>query len=143
MLLTHSSLRHLGYFPFARSQLGLNCPVYATVPIVSMGRVACLEDAETWRAEIDGSAWEEEDVQAEEKTKDDGTEMTGVEEVGDAERAEAVAKRTRRVKWVPTAEEVVDSFESITRVKFESPTRLMGGSFALAACQLLRRWITD
>lgn len=35
-------------------------------------------------------------------------------------------KKTRRTKWVATGEEVVEAFEAITRVKFESPTRLMG-----------------
>lgn len=128
MLLTHSSLPHLGYLPFARAQLGLACPVYATVPIASMGRVACLEEAETWRAELDGAAWEVEDAAAELASRDDGAEMTGLAEPDLAERAEARAVKTRREKWVATADEVSDAFDAISRVKYESPTRLMGAS---------------
>lgn len=39
-----------------------------------------------------------------------------------------VVKKTRRTKWVPTQKEVDEAFESIKRVKYESPTRLMGKS---------------
>jgi cleavage and polyadenylation specificity factor subunit 2 len=136
VLLTHSSLPHLGYLPFARAQLGLTCPVYATVPIASMGRVACLEEAETWRAELDGSAWEVEDVAAELASKDDGAEMTGLVEPDLADRAEAQAVKTRRVKWVATADEVGEAFDAISRVKYESPTRLMGKSLRLHCTSL-------
>jgi cleavage and polyadenylation specificity factor subunit 2 len=153
-------LPHLGYFPFARAQLGLTCPVYATVPVASMGRVSCAEECEGWRQEMDGSLWEEEDFEEERKEVNDETETggKGPDEVGkmdvDGEgkrmietkvtngkgglkrgREEAtevlVKKKMKRKKWVATSQEVVDAFESITRVKYESPTRLMGMSASL------------
>ncbi|CED83949.1 mRNA cleavage and polyadenylation factor II complex, subunit CFT2 (CPSF subunit) [Phaffia rhodozyma] len=130
LLLTHSSLPHLGYFPFARFHLGLTCPVYATVPIASMGRVTCTSEVEGWRAEMDGSKWDVRDKPAEESAKEDETEMTGVEytngQTGNVDGKIDGTKLTKRVKWVATTEEVLDAFESITRVKYESPTRLMG-----------------
>ena len=37
VLLSHSSLRHVGALPYLRRWCGLRCPVYATLPIHSMG----------------------------------------------------------------------------------------------------------
>ena len=39
VLLSHSSLAHVGALPRARSRLGLRCPVYATTPIYRMGQL--------------------------------------------------------------------------------------------------------
>jgi hypothetical protein len=109
---------------------------------------------------MDGSLWEEEDFEEERKEVNDETETggKGPDEVGkmdvDGEgkrmietkvtngkgglkrgREEAtevlVKKKMKRKKWVATSQEVVDAFESITRVKYESPTRLMGMSASL------------
>ncbi|KNE68252.1 hypothetical protein AMAG_12926 [Allomyces macrogynus ATCC 38327] len=38
VLLTHGSLRHCGALPYAIAKLGLNCPIYATFPVQTMGR---------------------------------------------------------------------------------------------------------
>jgi len=38
-LLSHPDLAHLGALPYARAQLGLTCPVYATRPVIQMGQV--------------------------------------------------------------------------------------------------------
>ncbi|CAG8467764.1 8313_t:CDS:10 [Paraglomus occultum] len=43
LLLSHPDLPHLGAFPYACTNFSLNCPVYATVPVVHMGRM-CLYD---------------------------------------------------------------------------------------------------
>ncbi|KAL1923357.1 uncharacterized protein VTP21DRAFT_8337 [Calcarisporiella thermophila] len=43
VLLSHSDLPHLGALPYARSYLGLNCAVYATLPTANMGRM-CMYD---------------------------------------------------------------------------------------------------
>lgn len=43
LLISHCDLPHLGAYPYARAHLGLNCPVYATVPVVNMGKM-CLYD---------------------------------------------------------------------------------------------------
>ena len=39
VLLSHSSLAHVGALPRARSRFGLRCPVYATTPIYRMGQL--------------------------------------------------------------------------------------------------------
>ncbi|KAI9317887.1 beta-lactamase-like protein [Dichotomocladium elegans] len=43
VLISHCDLPHLGAYPYARSQLGMTCPVYATVPVVNMGKM-CMYD---------------------------------------------------------------------------------------------------
>ena len=43
VLISHSDLNHLGALPYAKSQLGLKCPVYSTVPVVNMGKM-CMYD---------------------------------------------------------------------------------------------------
>lgn len=42
-MLSHPDLPHLGAFPYAYSHFGLTCPVFATVPVVNMGRM-CMSD---------------------------------------------------------------------------------------------------
>ncbi|CAG9565166.1 unnamed protein product [Danaus chrysippus] len=39
VLLSHSDPLHLGALPYAVGQLGLNCPIYATLPIYKMGQM--------------------------------------------------------------------------------------------------------
>ncbi|KAI7851223.1 beta-lactamase-like protein [Circinella umbellata] len=43
VLISHCDLNHLGALPYAKSHLGLKCPVYSTVPVVNMGKM-CLYD---------------------------------------------------------------------------------------------------
>ncbi|CAG8667410.1 18459_t:CDS:10 [Dentiscutata erythropus] len=43
LLLSHPDLSHLGAYPYAYGHFGLSCPVYATVPVVHMGRM-CMYD---------------------------------------------------------------------------------------------------
>jgi hypothetical protein len=113
-----------------------------------MGRVSCIEEAQGWRSEMDGNLWEEDIVDDEPSSAidfdADATELVDGKVVGEAALAKkgkgaagavgsvaAVKKKTRRTKWVATGEEVVQAFEAITRVKYESPTRLMGESEVL------------
>ena len=39
MLLSHPDHLHLGLLPHAVGRLGLNCPIYATVPVYKMGQM--------------------------------------------------------------------------------------------------------
>ena len=39
ILLSHSSLRHIGALPYLIGKLGLSCPIYATAPIWQMGQM--------------------------------------------------------------------------------------------------------
>jgi cleavage and polyadenylation specificity factor subunit 2 len=43
LLISHADVQHLGAYPYARSHLGLSCPVFATIPVVNMGRM-CMYD---------------------------------------------------------------------------------------------------
>ncbi|KXS20522.1 hypothetical protein M427DRAFT_66501 [Gonapodya prolifera JEL478] len=40
VLLSHPDVTHLGALPYARSKLSLTCPVYATLPVSQLGRLA-------------------------------------------------------------------------------------------------------
>lgn len=53
VLLSHSSLDHLGLYAYAHARLGLRCQVYATMPVQSMGKLTVLEAIQTWRSEVD------------------------------------------------------------------------------------------
>ncbi|KAJ1026757.1 hypothetical protein NDA16_002054 [Ustilago loliicola] len=53
VLLSHSSLDHLGFYAYAHAKLGLRCQVYATMPVQSMGKLTVLEAIQTWRSEVD------------------------------------------------------------------------------------------
>lgn len=53
VLLSHSSLDHLGLYAYAHANLGLRCQVYATMPVQSMGKLTVLEAIQTWRSEVD------------------------------------------------------------------------------------------
>jgi len=39
VLLSHPDLSHLGALPYAVAKLGLDCPVYGTLPVFNMGQV--------------------------------------------------------------------------------------------------------
>lgn len=52
VLLSHADLDHVGALPFAYAKLGLACPTYATVPVHSMGMLAC-QDALLSRAAVE------------------------------------------------------------------------------------------
>ncbi|KAG2178419.1 hypothetical protein INT44_001571 [Umbelopsis vinacea] len=43
LLISHADVQHLGAYPYARTHLGLSCPVFATIPVVNMGRM-CMYD---------------------------------------------------------------------------------------------------
>ncbi|CAI2180410.1 19114_t:CDS:2 [Funneliformis geosporum] len=43
LLLSHPDLQHLGAYPYAYGHFGLACPVYATLPVLNMGKM-CLYD---------------------------------------------------------------------------------------------------
>ncbi|KAI9033149.1 beta-lactamase-like protein [Hyaloraphidium curvatum] len=52
VLLSHADLAHLGALPYAAAKLGLDCPVYATVPVHSMGMLA-VQDAVLSRTAVE------------------------------------------------------------------------------------------
>lgn len=61
-MLSHSDLPHLGAYPYARSHLGMTCPVYSTIPIVNMGRICLYDLYQAKTDELDFKTFSLEDV---------------------------------------------------------------------------------
>ncbi|WFD22822.1 hypothetical protein MEQU1_001499 [Malassezia equina] len=53
VLLFHAELSHMGLYAYAYAHYGLQCPVYATLPVQTMGRLQMLEVVRSWKAEAD------------------------------------------------------------------------------------------
>ena len=53
VLLFHAELSHMGLYAYAYAHYGLQCPVYATLPVQTMGRLQMLEVVRSWQAEAD------------------------------------------------------------------------------------------
>ncbi|CAH2265181.1 probable cleavage and polyadenylation specificity factor subunit 2 [Pararge aegeria] len=49
VLLSHSDPLHLGALPYAVGQLGLNCPIYATLPVYKMGQMFMYDLYQSYR----------------------------------------------------------------------------------------------
>ncbi|WVW84589.1 hypothetical protein I302_106623 [Kwoniella bestiolae CBS 10118] len=103
VLLSHSPATYLSLYPYARARWGLTCPVYATQPTVEMGRVVCLAEVESWRAECPV----DEETGAESSKLDKG-------------------KRPLRGPFVPTVEEVHEAFDWIKAIRYNQPLHLGG-----------------
>jgi cleavage and polyadenylation specificity factor subunit 2 len=43
VLLTHADMEHIGMLPYAAGKLGLNCPIYATLPVYRIGKLVLYE----------------------------------------------------------------------------------------------------
>ncbi|ETS62224.1 hypothetical protein PaG_03801 [Moesziomyces aphidis] len=100
VLLSHSSLDHLGLYAYAYAKLGLRCLVYATMPVQSMGKLTVLEATQTWRNEVD--------IDAEEAASN---------------KAGSLASKRR---CLATTAEIEDAFEHIKTVRYMQPTHLEG-----------------
>ncbi|CAD6934080.1 unnamed protein product [Tilletia controversa] len=82
LLLSHSTLPHLGLYAYARARLGLRCPVFATMPVQAMGKLTVLECTEALRAELDVEAENKRRAAAAAAAAADVTEGVGVGELG-------------------------------------------------------------
>ena len=98
VLLSHSSLDHLGLYAYAYAHLGLKCLAYATMPVQSMGRLTVSEAVEAWTTEVD--------IANEHKTLE--THPTG----------------TRRC--LASLEQIDQAFEHVKTVRYLQPTHLDG-----------------
>lgn len=110
VLLSHSPTNYLGLYAYARAHWGLKCPVYATQPTVEMGRVVCLAEAESWRAECPVP-----EVEGEELEVDDNGVI-----VADQQR------KPLRGPFVPTVEEIHEAFDWIKATRYNQPLHLGG-----------------
>ncbi|KAI8334392.1 beta-lactamase-like protein [Chlamydoabsidia padenii] len=62
VLLSHSDLTHLGAYTYAKRHLGLQCPAYSTVPVVSMGKMCMYDIYQSKTNELDFDIFTLEDV---------------------------------------------------------------------------------
>ncbi|KAN0064763.1 hypothetical protein ACQY0O_001820 [Thecaphora frezii] len=99
VLLSHSSLAHLGLYAYAYAHLGLRCLAYATMPVQSMGKLTVLEAIETWRSEVDIDR--------------EATLLAAAAGLGDR-------------RCIPTADQVEEAFDHVKTVRYLQPTHLEG-----------------
>lgn len=62
VLVSHADTRHLGALPYAVGKLGLECPVYATLPVHKMGQMVLYDLYLSKRAEEDYDTFDLNDV---------------------------------------------------------------------------------
>lgn len=62
VLISHSDLPHLGAYAYARGHLGLQCPVYSTVPVVNMGKMCMYDIYQSKANEMEFTTFSLEDV---------------------------------------------------------------------------------
>ncbi len=84
--------------------------MYATQPTVEMGRVVCLAEAESWRAE---------------HLVDEEDRMEGEM---DGESSRGKGKKPLKGPFVPTVEEIHEAFDWIKPIRYNQPLHL-GGEF--------------
>lgn len=140
VLLSHSTLAHLGLFPYAYARLGLRCPIYATLPVQAMGRTSVLEAVESWRAEVDIDA-ESKRASPSATANAGGNSATGAAQISDVgadagadgsdgalaqENGQAGGRKREKRRCMPTAEEVDEAFEEIKTLRYLQPTHLEG-----------------
>ncbi|OZJ06761.1 hypothetical protein BZG36_00414 [Bifiguratus adelaidae] len=63
LLISHADVAHLGAYPYARSHLGLTCPVYGTLPVASMGKLCMYDLYQSKRNEMNFDVFSLEDVE--------------------------------------------------------------------------------
>lgn len=125
LLLSHSSMPYLSFYPYARTHLNLKCPVYATQPTVEMGRLGCIEEVLGWRNER-----EIVDEQAVGKGKGKEKEKIGEEadvmDVDAVEGGEGDKQKKLKGPFVCTVEEVNEAFDHIKAIRYNQPIHLSG-----------------
>lgn len=62
VIISHCDLPHLGAYPYARSHLGMTCPVYSTIPVVNMGKMCLYDMYQSKTNEVEFKTFSLEDV---------------------------------------------------------------------------------
>jgi cleavage and polyadenylation specificity factor subunit 2 len=114
VLLSHGDLAHTGLFPYAHAHWGLRAPVYSSIPVQSLGKVAVSEEAESLRGEEDVDAGKA--AAASPSPATDSTE----------EQTPPPNPKGWNGKRIATVKEVQAAFESINTLRYSQPTRLSG-----------------
>ena len=122
VLISHGDLAHAGLFPYAYSRWNLKAPAYTTLPVQAMARVAATEDVEGIREEQDIGDEGEQSTVNDEAIAMDAIAMDAA--VEDTIPAPQVVKT--KGKYVATAREVHEAFDSVNTLRYSQPTHLQG-----------------
>lgn len=133
VLLSHSTIHHVGLYAYAKARLGLHCPAYAALPTASMGRLVTLEAAVTISNESDLRRWDKRPLPNPEKHKIGGIAALKAESFVKNEttpdRDQFLAGHVEadaRDQCVPVRSEIDEAFEDIRTVRYLQPTVLDG-----------------
>ncbi|PWN48381.1 hypothetical protein IE53DRAFT_389433 [Violaceomyces palustris] len=111
VLLSHSTLSHLGLYAYAHAKLGLRCLVYATLPVQSMGKLTVQEAIESWQNEIDV------EKEAKESQRNDPSPSSALGKKGKGKRSK---------RCLVSLEELEEAFDEVKTVRYLQPTHLEG-----------------
>ncbi|TFK82062.1 hypothetical protein K466DRAFT_530929 [Polyporus arcularius HHB13444] len=120
VLLSHGDLSHSGLYPYAHAHWGLTAPTYTTLPVQAMARVAVTEDVEAIRDEQDVG---DNTPSPGGESAADGSESPSPEEPPISPTPKPGAKKRR---YVATAQQVIDAFESVNVLRYSQPCHLQG-----------------
>jgi cleavage and polyadenylation specificity factor subunit 2 len=139
VLLSHGDLLHSGLYAYAYSRWGLKAPAYTSLPVQAMARIAVTEDVEGLRdeQEVDASVAEhspEQDsmevAEEEQSEKVDDTENPVLTDEAldsnsmDVDQAPSLPDKKGR--YIATAQEVHDAFDSVNVLRYQQPCHLGG-----------------
>lgn len=126
VLLSHSTVRHVGLYPYARARLGLTCPAYASLPTAAMGRLVTLEASMAIAAEADVSLIDKRPLQSPPSTRQPiKTEQQQQQQQQDDDL-------NLRDRCIPTRAEVDEAFENLRTLRYLQPTVLDGHMSSLS-----------
>lgn len=117
VLLSHSTMAHVGLYAYARKHFGLTAPCYATLPTATMGRLSIMEAVASLRGEIDFAKGNDEE---------DG-DRSGKLDDAEVAKEHSQGKRADDKHWcVADPADVNDAFEHISTLRYLQPTQLEG-----------------
>lgn len=114
VLLSHSSLEHLGLYAYAHARLGLKCPAYATLPSSAMGRLVTLEASLAIAADCDVAKLDKRPAQSTSSKR------------RAAVKVEDQVASSDRNRCIPSREETDEAFDGIRTLRYLQPTVLEG-----------------
>jgi cleavage and polyadenylation specificity factor subunit 2 len=129
VLLSHGDLAHSGLYPYAHSRWGLKAPAYSTLPVQAMARIAATEEVEGIRDEEDVGGAEGQPQQVAPDTEGDISMQDPSNSSQDGQPAESPQPQlhsSKKAKYVPTAQEVHDSFDAVNTLRYSQPAHLSG-----------------
>jgi cleavage and polyadenylation specificity factor subunit 2 len=118
VLLSHADLAHSGLYAYAYSRWGLKAPTYTSLPVQAMARMAVLEDAEGVR--------DEEEIDPPQLDEEETKEGEGGDDADAMADEQAKPRRQRARKYVATAVEIHDAFDSVNTLRYSQPCHLQG-----------------